>query len=256
MPTYTEQGDLHFTLNKGHGEFPRIVASPGSVKEAYYLAAEMLSLVWRFQTPGVILTEKHLAESRMTVDLEIEGAEWAEPVMHAKGEYKRYLDTEDGISPLLFPPSKEIIKWNSYEHDEVGITTERAEVIAQMHEKRWRKGEAIIAHLKALKTVNEYGEGGPLIFTYGSSTMSVLEALRAGGIEAKVVQPIFLEPLPVWALREYAQSAPLVVEQSRAGQFTKLLKDELGIEPTEVIRKYDGRPFDPVELAAQIKGVI
>jgi 2-oxoglutarate ferredoxin oxidoreductase subunit alpha len=256
VPTYTEQGDLRFALNKGHGEFPRIVASPGSIEEAYRLASQMLNLVWRFQTPGVILTEKHLAESRMTVNLDIEGAEWAEPVMHAGGDYKRYLDTEDGISPLLLPPSKELIKWNSYEHDEMGITTEEAKVIAQMHDKRCRKGEAIIAYLKGAKTVNEYGAGGPLIFTYGSSTLSVLEALRAGGIEAKVVQPIFLEPMPVWALRKYAESAPIVVEQSCAGQFATLLRDKLGIEPTAVIRRYDGRPFDPVELAEQIKEVI
>ena len=256
VPTYTEQGDLFFALNKGHGEFPRIVASPGSVKEAYYLAAEMLSLVWRFQTPGVLLTEKHLAESKMTVDFNVDEAHWSEPKIHAKGEYRRYLDTEDGISPLLFPPSKEIIKWNSYEHDEAGITTERAEIIAQMHDKRQRKSEAIRGHLKDLKTVNEYGENGVLILTYGSTTMSVLEALRAGGIEARVVQPIFLDPLPTWELERYIGRAPVVVEQSRAGQFANLLREKVGFEPRAVIKRYDGRPFDPVELAAQIKGVI
>ncbi|MCK4597620.1 2-oxoacid:acceptor oxidoreductase subunit alpha, partial [bacterium] len=223
---------------------------------AYHLAAEMLSLVWRFQTPGIILTEKHLAESKMTVDLAVEEAKWAEPVMHEKGQYKRYLDTEDGISPLLFPPSKEIIKWNSYEHDEVGITTEKGEIIAQMHDKRHRKAQTIVEHLRGAKTVNEYGTKGAVILTYGSTTMSVLEALRVGGIKARVVQPIFLEPLPVWELEKYAGSDPVVVEQSRAGQFATLLRDKLDIEPAAVIRKYDGRPFDPIELAEEIKGVI
>jgi 2-oxoglutarate ferredoxin oxidoreductase subunit alpha len=256
VPTYTEQGDLRFALHKGHGEFPRMVASPGSVEEAYSLASEMLSLVWRFQTPGVLLTEKHLAESKMTVDIDVEKARWPEPKMHAKGEYRRYLDTEDGISPLLFPPSKQIIKWNSYEHDEAGITTERAKVIAQMHDKRQRKGEAIVAHLKDLKTVNEYGEKGVLIFTYGSTTMSVLEALRAGGIEARVIQPVFLEPLPTWELERHIGRAPVVVEQSRAGQFSNLLREKVGIEPRAVIKRYDGRPFDPLELAEEIKGVM
>jgi 2-oxoglutarate ferredoxin oxidoreductase subunit alpha len=256
VPTYTEQGDLRFALNKGHGEFPRIVASPGSVEESYFLAAKMLSLVWRFQTPGVLLTEKHLAESKMTVDLKVDKAQWSEPKRHVKGEYKRYLDTEDGISPLLFPPSKGVIKWNSYEHDQAGITTERAEIIVQMHDKRQRKSEAIRAHLKGVKTINEYGENGVLILTYGSTTMSVLEALRAGGIEARVVQPVFLEPLPTWELERYIGRAPVVVEQSRAGQFANLLREKAGIEPRAVIKRYDGRPFDPVELATEIKGVM
>jgi 2-oxoglutarate ferredoxin oxidoreductase subunit alpha len=256
VPTYTEQGDLQFALNKGHGEYPRLVAAPGSIREAYSLAAEMLDLVWRFQTPGIIITEKHLAESRMTVNLDLEAASWAEPAMHRAGEYRRYLDAENGVSPLLFPPSKEIIKWNSYEHDQAGITTEAAETIARMHDKRFRKGEAMAAHLKTIKTVNEYGQGGPLIFTYGSSTPSVLEALRAGSIEARVVQPVYLEPFPGWELNGYLGSAPVVVEQSRAGQFANLLRYKLDMEPAAVIRKYDGRPFDPRELAQQIKEVI
>jgi len=256
VPTYTEQGDLGFALNKGHGEFPRIVAAPGNLEEAYYLASEMLSIVWKFQTPGIILTEKHLAESRMTVDLNVQEAKWAQPKMHKTGKYRRYLDVADGISPLLFPPSKEVIKWNSYEHDQVGITTEKAEIIAQLHDKRHRKNVAIIKYLKSLRTVNEYGKKGPVIVTYGSTTMSVLEALKAGGIKARVIQPVFLKPLPVWELKKRIGSTPVVIEQSCAGQFATLLRDKLDIEPQAVIRKYDGRPFDPEELARQIKEVI
>ena len=108
VPTYTEQADLNFALSAGHGDFLRIVSSPATVEEAYYLTAEMMDLVWKFQTPGILLTEKHLSESSMTVDLELDRARWAEPKLHNKGSYKRYLDTEDGVSPMAFPPSKEI----------------------------------------------------------------------------------------------------------------------------------------------------
>jgi 2-oxoglutarate ferredoxin oxidoreductase subunit alpha len=256
VPTYTEQGDLKFALHKGHGEYPRLVASPGDIGEAGRLAAELLDLAWRFQTPAIMITEKHLAESRMTAGLDLEEAAWAEPSMHRNGEYRRYEDTDDGISPVLFPPSKEVIKWNSYEHDEKGITTEKAEIIALMHEKRFRKGESLAAHLKEMRTVNVYGQSGPLIFTYGSSTMSVLEALRTLDVDARVVQPIYLEPLPVWDLEKYLGSAPIVVEQSRAGQFADLLREQMDMEPAAVIRRYDGRPFEPIELARQIEEVI
>jgi 2-oxoglutarate/2-oxoacid ferredoxin oxidoreductase subunit alpha len=255
VPTYTSQGDLKFAIHQGHGEFPRIVASPGSMEEAFYLASEMLDLVWRFQTPGILLTEKHLAESAMTVDIDLNNSKWPQPLMHRQGEYKRYLDTKDGISPLTFPPSSQLIKWDSYEHDELGITTEDADTIAKMQEKRNRKRKVITEHMKNMKTVNVYGDRGPVIFTYGSTTLSVLETLRVSDIKATVVQPIYLEPLPVWELEKYAKNEIIVVEQSCIGQFASLLQEKAGIKPKTVINKYDGRPFDPVELANKIKEV-
>lgn len=253
MPTYTAQSDLGFALHQGHGEFARIVASPGSVEEAFRLTAEMLALVWRFQTPGILLTDKHLSEATVTADVDPGQAEWAEPLLHAGGEYRRYLDTESGVSPLLFPPSTELIRWNSYEHDEVGITTDDARGVAKMQEKRARKREAIEDFLEGRRTVNRYGSGGPTILTYGSATMSVREALRAGGIDATVVQPIYLEPLPVWELEAYVDSYPIIVEQSSTHQFATLLEERAGILAAGVIRRYDGRPFDPVELAGAIE---
>jgi 2-oxoglutarate ferredoxin oxidoreductase subunit alpha len=255
VPTYTSQGDLNFAIHQGHGEFPRIVASPGSMEEAFYLAAEMLDLLWRFQTPGILLTEKHLGESRMTVEIDAGKAKRPEPTMHDQGEYKRYLDTGNGVSPMLFPSSEELIKWDSYEHDELGITTEDPEMIAKMQEKRQKKSKAIIEYMKGINTVNVYADKGPVIFAYGSTTMSVLEALKAGDKDATVVQPIYLEPLPVWELERYRDREIIVVEQSCSGQFASLLREKARIKAKTVIKKYDGRPFDPVELAEKLKEV-
>ena len=256
VPTYTEQGDLNFALHQGHGEFPRIVASPGTIEEAFYLSAEMLNMVWEFQTPGILLTEKHLSESSMTIDLDSEDTDWVEPKMHESGGYERYEDTDDGISPLKFPPSEEVIKWQSKEHDEYGISTEDSEMVTKMHDKRRKKGDSIVKRMKNMKTINEYGSGDAVIFTYGSTTMSVLEALNHGDIDAKVVQPRYLEPLPIWELEEYMDKDVIVVEQSSEGQFAKLLREKVNIVPKTVIRRYDGRPFEPEKLAEEIKEVI
>ena len=256
VPTYTEQSDLYFALNAGHGEFLRIVACPGTVEEAYYLTAELLNLVWKFQSPGILLTEKHLSESWMTVDIDVEKAEWAEPKIYNGSNYKRYLDSPDGISPLLFPPSMETIKWTSYEHDELGITTEDPELIAKMHDKRDKKNHSIIEYLKKRKIINIFGDKGPIIFTYGSTTMSVLEALKYGDIEATVIQPIYLSPFPVWELEIYKNQSVITVETSKEGQFTRLIKEKCGIKSKALINKYDGRPFDPINLSNKIKEVI
>ena len=257
VPTYTEQADLNFALSAGHGDFLRIVASPGTVEEAYYLTAEMLALVWKFQTPGILLTEKHLSESNMTIDLEIEKAKWAEPTLHGRGEYRRYLDTENGISPMLFPPSKNVIKWNSYEHDELGITTENAELITRMHDKRNKKLKALTEYLKSQLTVNVIrGENPTNIFTYGSTYMSVIEALRYGRLNPTIIQPIYLNPLPTWELEEFKNQDNIVIEQSSTGQFAELLKGKAGLNIRNTIKRYDGRPFEPVELSQKIKEVL
>jgi len=113
--------------------------------------------------------------------------------------------------------------------------------------------------LKRLNCTNryEFGNGNaPVILTYGSTTLSVLEAVRAGGIEATVVQPRYLEPLPVWDLEQYQGRPLVVVEMSASGQFANLLAEKAGLRPRAVIRRYDGRPFDPVELAQAIKGAL
>jgi len=90
-------------------------------------------------------------------------------------------------------------------------------------------------------------EGGPV---------TVLEALGCGKIEATVIQPIYLEPLPVWELEKFRGGNVTVVELSCAGQFASLLAEKVGIKPRAVVKKYDGRAFDPVGLASRIKEVI
>ena len=254
VPTYTEQADLAFALTAGHGDFLRIVASPRTVREAYYLTAEMLDLVWKFQTPGILLTEKHLSESSMTVEIDVDKSKWAEPKVHNEGDFKRYLDTEDGISPMLFPPSKQTIKWNSYEHDEFGITTENGEKISFMHDKRNKKLETLIEYLKKQDTVRIIrGENPTNIFTYGSTYMSVLEALKYGRMNPTTIAPIYLSPLPIWDLEEFKDQDNIVVEQSSSGQFTNLLKEKAGLKIRNTIKQYNGRPFDPIDLSNKIK---
>jgi 2-oxoglutarate ferredoxin oxidoreductase subunit alpha len=254
--TLHEQSDLRFAIGAGHGEFPRLVASPGTVKEALFLSAELLDLAWKFQVPAILLTEKHLCESTMTVDIDPSEAAWSEPALHAGGEYKRYRITDDGISPLLFPPTRELNKWSSHMCDEAGLVSEAPGMITQMHEKAIRKGRAIEEKLRSMHTVNTFGNEGPLVMTYGSTTMAVVEALRFSGLKARVVQPVYLEPFPEWALGCFADQKPIVVEQSSTGLFAGLVGDRLGVEPEAVIKKYDGRPFDPEELAARLKEVL
>lgn len=67
LPTRTEQCDLQFVLHASQGEFPRIVMAPGDFDECFYLAFDAFNLAEKYQTPVLILSDKHLAESVKTV---------------------------------------------------------------------------------------------------------------------------------------------------------------------------------------------
>lgn len=272
VPTYTAQGDLMFVLSAGHGEFPRIVIAPGDVDEAFYYAGEGLNLAWRWQVPVIFLGDKHLAESPMTAEfneeeLEFEDGKVARSVEELKeligdgGEYGRYLFTDDGVSPIAIPGIPGVVvKSNSYEHDERGLTTEDPEEITRMYDKRLRKLPFIIDDLKRRDTVKVHGDpdADVLIVSWGSTKGAILEAMRLLDRPIKFLQFTYLEPFPSWAAEEHLRGAGTIVdiENNATAPLTKLIKLNLGVDTGKKVLKYDGRPFSPVKLAEDLERVV
>ena len=256
MPTYTAQGDLHFVLNAGQGEFPRLVVAPGDLGEAYAWSATALSLSWKYQVPAIILTDKTLAEGAYSFDI---GAVPPLPDREPKlwdgaGEYRRYARTEDGVSSLAFPGRKgAAVKVNSYAHDEAGITTEASKDVRALQEKMLRKGESLSAELAAYPAVQVYGphDAEKTVVCWGSEKWACIEAAERFG--ARVVQPLVLAPFPVrqWEEAMTGTGRVACVEDNATGQFARLLRQQ-GFDPGQPVLKYDGRPFEVDELEARL----
>lgn len=259
VPTYTAQGDLFFSMFAGHGEFARIVIAPGDAEQAFRLTSEAMNLAWKFQAPVILLCDKHLSESTCSTEID----EALAVVEEAKlwtggGEYKRYSFTDDGVSPLAFPGTRGAnVKSDSYEHDEYGVTTEKAELIARGHDKRMRKVKAIEEELRARNTVMAYGNAGSdtAIVTWGSTKGAAVEVAEERGLLA--VQPLYLHPLPTWEIGKHLQGARRVVcvEVNAKGQLGTWLRYH-GFRVDRSVLKYDGRPFTVDELGARIEEVI
>ena len=255
VPTYTMQADLLFAINAGHGEFQKIVVAPGDAKQAFYLTGELLNLVWKFQVPGILISDKHLSESTFSVSLNVEKINKTSPkLFKGKKGYKRYLLAKDGISPLAFPGQKNVaVKATSYEHDEYGLTTEKPEEIVRMINKRRRKKEAIIKEMKKRETVKIGGkkDSKKVLITWGSNIGAVEEA--ADNLGYKVIQPLYLEPFPIWAIKKEIKGAKKIVdiETNSESQLAKILQCH-GIEVNKTILKYDTRPFTPRELEKEL----
>ncbi len=257
VPTYTAQGDLFFAMFAGHGEFARAVIAPGDGEEAFYLSAEAMNLAWKFQIPVIILADKHLSESTFVAEIDENVSLQAPKLWDGEGEYKRYLQTEDGVSPLAFPGNaKAVVKANSYEHDEYGITTEQAELVAKGNEKRVRKMKALEEYLKTKETVKTYGNKGSdiaLVF-WGSTKGAAKEVAEDLGILG--VQPLYLKPLPTWELSKLLEGKRVIVAEVNAtGQLASWLQCH-GINVSEKILKYDARPFAVDELEEKVKNLL
>jgi 2-oxoglutarate ferredoxin oxidoreductase subunit alpha len=258
LPTYTAQGDLHFVLHAGQGEFPRLVVAPGDAEEACIWAGRALNLAWKYQIPAIILSDKTLSESLYSFEGGLAGEVKEESLMlwDGNGRYRRYLQTENGVSPLAFPPQKgQAIKMDSYMHDQQGITSEDPGITREMIDKGWKKGQSLAREMEEYETVKVYGQSSSktaLLF-WGSNKGVCVEAAERLGLRA--VQVLALSPFPEKRLIEAMQGVErlLAVECNSAGQLADLARC-CGIKVDDRILKYDGRPFSLEELLHSLGG--
>jgi len=325
LPTYTTQADLHFVLNAGQGEFPRLVVAPGSAEEAYYWSAVAMGLAWRYQTPAFVLADKAVCEGSYSIDIDALPPlpEYDVPLWDGVSPYRRYARPDDpgaagtagapddvaaagtagesgdastgapadaaaaepvdvpgdataagtaaaegstapsaavppGVSPLAFPPLPgEIVKVDSYEHDELGVTTEDNTETVLMEEKRVRKWCALEEEIDRLEAVKVRGDAdAPTALLCWGSNGSVCREV-ADELGLRMVQPLVLSPFPTRQFEEALDGVErlICVENNVTGQLVKLLRLH-GFDVDDAIRRYDGRMFSLEELTTGVKEVL
>jgi len=257
LPTYTAQGELLFVLNAGQGEFVRLVVAPGDVEEAFFWARAAVSLSWQFQIPSIVLLDKALAEGAYSFDADsVEEVKKLTPgLWDGNRPYKRYELTETGVSPLAFPPTEgAVIKVNSYEHDERGITTEAPSLTKKMQDKRLGKETHVSRALSSYETVKIYGdiESSKALLCWGSNKGACVEAGEKLGL--RVIQVLVLSPFPADSLGKALEGVDriIAVENNATGQLAKLVRT-FGFNVDESISKYDGRSFSLDELVVALR---
>jgi 2-oxoglutarate ferredoxin oxidoreductase subunit alpha len=267
LPTWTDQGDLSFVLNAGHGDFPKVVLAAGDPEEAYELVQRALNFSEKFQIPVIILSDKFLGESQYTVSSEklseikikAERGKFLEKISE---NYKRYRNTKDGISPRVFPGAEkgEHIA-NSDEHDEFSFSVEayNHDRVMQMN-KRARKIQAIKKDIK-LPAVFGKKDADITIISWGSNKGPILDALDSINYSSPITKKSInfihftdIYPFAKGAEKLLKKSKKLILmECNQSGQFGKLIRQETGIRIQDKFLKYDGRPFWPEEIVAYLK---
>lgn len=264
MPTRTAQGDLDFALSAGHGEFPRLILSPGSPEEAFDLACTAMETAEEFQVPAIVLTDQHLADTVVDID---PGAFEVRPVRRhivrgegvprtPEGRYLRYAATESGVSPMAVPGEPGIaVVCDSDEHTEDGHLTEDHATRIRMVEKRLRKGESLAARMVP-PLLSGPPRGDALLIGFGSTKEAVAEARGILAREGRDVAALHLRQVWPFPAKEIGEVLPryrvcLTVENNATGQLARLIRRETGLEVAGTIHRYDGLPFTPGELAAE-----
>lgn len=258
LPTRTEQGDLNIAVFAGHGDFPRVVYAPADIEQGFDVTRTAFEVADRFQVPAVILTDQYLVDSNYNVkDLAIPDEAPDRHITKTSRDYRRYVITEDGISPRGIPGhGKGIVKMDSDEHDEEGHITESMEIRNRMVHKRMRKLENLKEELIEPTVL---GDGkGTILLCWGSTFHAVKEAARE--LEIDDITVVHLEQVyPLGSdLKELLSRAKdiISIENNVTGQLASLIAMELGIVIPKRILKYDGQPFFVEELVERIDSIL
>lgn len=267
QPTRTSQADLKFALNAGHGEFPRIVIASGDHVEAFQDAVWAFNLAERYQTPVVHLVEKALANAYSIIDvdeLEMEKLRIDRgKIVPPSQNYNRFSFADDGISPRAFLGDG-FMFYTGDEHNEMGHISEDPENRVKMYEKRMKKLETADKEIPEEERVKIFGEDSKIaIVTWGSPKGAVLDAmedLKNEGIDVQMIELRMFNPLPKNLITKLFSGKEIIIdiEGNYEAQAAQVIKEKTGLEPTNYILKWNGRPMarDEVKegILAAIKG--
>lgn len=251
LPTRTGQEDLLFVLFSGHGEFPRVVYTPGSIEEAFSLTRSAFNLADKFQVPVFILTDQYLLDSSYNLLLpDITDQKVDRYVVKTEKSYRRYELTENGISPRGIPGYGEgLVRVDSDEHDESGRITEDLGIRVKMVDKRLKKLEGLTGDIIPPVFFGDE-DFKTLILGWGSTYHTIREALEKIGTKG-IGYLHFGQVFPLWpVLTQYLDRAgrTVVVENNATGQFAQLVTMITGRQIDGRVLKYNGLPFSREEM--------
>lgn len=263
LPTKQEQSDLKHAIYGTAGEAPKIVMAPSTVEDCFHLTIRAFNLAEKYQIPVILLSDTSLAVRSETIKMpdlsKVEVENRLTPTEEQMKDFKRYLDTPTGVSPMLAPGTPgglHIV--SSLEHSEDGSPCYTGPNHNKMNAKRFRKLETLMSDFDEWVADFHTEEGAKIgVIGWGSTEGAIREAralAKAKGIKTSHFHPRIVSPLPEKRLRKFLEPLDkvMVVEENYTGQLSHFLKAKFRIETIEVL-KAEGVPFTPEEILASIE---
>ncbi|MGK9185595.1 2-oxoacid:acceptor oxidoreductase subunit alpha [Priestia filamentosa] len=273
LPTKQEQSDLMAMIYGTHGEIPKVVIASSTVEEAFHDTVESFNIAEEYQCPVILLSDLQLSLGKQTVDpfdfnnIEIRRGKLKRDEIISEDEntyFNRYELTEDGVSPRVIPGTKNGIHHvTGVEHDETGRPSESSANRQLQMDKRMRKLDKLPERFPNPITVHAPHEKPDLLLIGFNSTRGAIEEtmsrLEKEGIKVNHMHIRLIHPFPTSTVLPFIAAAKtvLVVENNATGQLANLIKMNVGyIDKIKSLLKYDGNPFQPIQLYNGSKEVL
>jgi len=268
LPTKQEQSDLMAMLYGTHGEIPKVVIAPSTMEEAFFDTIQAFNIAEELQLPVILMTDLQLSLGKQSVEpfdyskIEIRrGKIVIDDLEEAadKAYFKRYEDTEDGVSPRVLPGTLHGIHHvTGVEHDETGKPSEATGNRQTQMDKRFRKLESLKFDNPVY--VNAPHEEAEILLVGFNSTRGAIEEvqerLNAQGMKVNHAHIRLVHPFPSAEMAPLVSQAKkvIVVENNYTGQLANIMKMNIGgHDKIATITKYNGTPFLPGELENRVK---
>ncbi|ACA39239.1 2-oxoacid:acceptor oxidoreductase subunit alpha [Lysinibacillus sphaericus] len=268
LPTKQEQSDLMAMLYGTHGEIPKVVLAPSTMEEAFFDTIQAFNIAEELQLPVILMTDLQLSLGKQSVEpfdyskIEIRrGKIVIDDLEEAadKAYFKRYEDTEDGVSPRVLPGTLHGIHHvTGVEHDETGKPSEATGNRQTQMDKRFRKLENLKFDNPVF--VNAPHEEADILLVGFNSTRGAIEEvqerLNVQGMKVNHAHVRLIHPFPSAEMAPLVAKAKkvIVVENNYTGQLANIMKMNIGgHDKIATITKYNGTPFLPGELENRVK---
>jgi len=266
LPTRHGQDDLLFTINAGHGEFPKIVYASGDIEESFYDTGKCFNFSDIFQVPVIHMVDKFIASSVITCKrfdpekVTINRGKLLDKI--EKTPYKRFERTSDGISPRSKLGLENGIFWNTGdESDEYGHISEDPEIRVWKMDKRLSRYEQILNGIEKEDQLVSHGTGSYCIISWGSAKGPILDAiemLKKENIQIGFIQLKLLNPFPAEYVKSLIKNVKTIIdiEANHTGQLGSLFKQNMGRDVDYFILKYTGRSMTCTEIYDSLKKIL
>ncbi|OGS90471.1 MAG: hypothetical protein A2Z95_04525 [Gallionellales bacterium GWA2_60_18] len=262
LPTKHEQSDLFLAIHGAHGDSGRIVLSVENVRDCIDLTVVAFNLAEKYQCPVLLLSDGSLAFSTQSVP-------YPDPASYTivnrkrwdgEGEYRRYLHTADGISPMADPGTHGGMHIaTGLEHNEAGLPSYTSDNHEAMQAKRFNKLKNVVNDVAPTEVDGE-GEADLGVIAWGSTIGVVREALqhlRAEGYQVKGFYPKLLHPLPAQQFEDFGATCKrlLLPEVNFQGQLAHFVRAETTLRP-ESYTICGGMPFTPEMIVNKVREML
>ncbi len=266
IPTKSEQSDLMHAVYASHGDTPRVVLGCCDVDDAFHTTVDAFNISEEFQVPVIVLSDQLIAQRRETIEtssLVHDVVQRRIAVPSGDGDYRRYLETSDGVSPMSIPGiAGGMYQTNGLEHDEVGRPNSMFVVHEKMNAKRYRKLDAIAQKYRLYR---KFGSENPElgILCWGSSSGPVreaLDALNVGDLRVGAFVPRILAPLPAAEMQAFINACDqlLIIELSYSEQFHHYLRSQLDLPrgKTHILARSGGKSLAVAEVISSVRQLL